>query len=455
MKQKALIIIFVFVLLISTLIIHKNNKDSKYKTLNKDNVLAIYIDGVESTSIPTKNSGYEFDRAECNNGTTVNWDYDNWALDMSFSSKTKCNLYFKNSFKIRGTATNILSQFTEDNTSLSVIDKGWTNTFGYDLTADNNLRYVGADPKNYVQFNGELWRIIGVMNNVENASGQNQTLLKIIRANHIGKYCWDTSNTSIANGQGGINQWGESTYDDGTPYEGADLMRELNTDYLGNITVGTDGKWYNGKNDKKEADMPPNLINADSKAMIESVVWYLGVPGADNGKVNRSAEKNVTAQLSYQIERSDTNGKICGYSSYYTTPCQDNVERISTWTGKVALFYPSDYGFATSGGNIEDRETCLNASIASNVSTAVDGWDKHSDCTDNSWFFDGTVQWMLTPGVYSYSSVQRLERGGYARDGASASYNIKPVLYLKSNVSVIGGSGAKFDPYILSNTTTT
>ncbi len=51
-----------------------------------------------------------------------------------------------------------------------------TNTFAYDGTADNNLRYVGANPCNYVKFNCdaddncELWRIIGIMNDVDSTS---------------------------------------------------------------------------------------------------------------------------------------------------------------------------------------------------------------------------------------------------------------------------------------------
>lgn len=37
----------------------------------------------------------------------------------------------------------------------------------YDGTVDNNLRYVGENPNNFIWFNDELWRIIGVMNNLK------------------------------------------------------------------------------------------------------------------------------------------------------------------------------------------------------------------------------------------------------------------------------------------------
>jgi len=51
-----------------------------------------------------------------------------------------------------------------------------------DETIDHNLRYVGASPNNYVRFNNELWRVIGVMNNVGDGNGNSETRLKIIRS---------------------------------------------------------------------------------------------------------------------------------------------------------------------------------------------------------------------------------------------------------------------------------
>ena len=50
-----------------------------------------------------------------------------------------------------------------------------------DGTTDHNLRYVGANPNNYVSFNGELWRIMGVMNNTQLENGNTVSLLKLIR----------------------------------------------------------------------------------------------------------------------------------------------------------------------------------------------------------------------------------------------------------------------------------
>ena len=458
MGKKIFSIIIVFVILIASLITYQINKNKRVNLFNKDNILAIYVDGVESATIPSQTSGYEFDKAVCDNGATLDWDYKNWALDLSFTSKLKCSLYFKNSFKLRGTATNILNQLSENNNSIDVIDKGWSNTFAYDGTVDNNLRYVGTDPKNYIQFNGELWRIIGVMNNVENSSGQTQSLLKIVRNDYIGKYSWDSSDSY--NSKNGINQWGPSTYDDGTYYEGADLMRELNTDYLGNITVGTDGKWYNGNNNIKTADMPTNLLSSNSQSMIESVVWYFGVPGNVDGTYSSSEERRLTPRAMYTKERTSTTIKTC--SGSYASYCTDNVVRTDKWTGKVALIYLSDFGFSTSGGATDNRDACLDISIANNVSMSIDGWNNHPDCFENSWMIDLDREWSLIPSAFTYDEVTNFYKDdniltsvGYSRSGSYQAYRVRPTIYLKSSISITSGSGSIVDPYILSNTSTT
>ena len=48
----------------------------------------------------------------------------------------------------------------------TILAKGETDELKFDDTSDKNLRYIGANPNNYVKFNNELWRIIGVFNNV-------------------------------------------------------------------------------------------------------------------------------------------------------------------------------------------------------------------------------------------------------------------------------------------------
>ena len=388
------------------------------------NIIAIYQDDTKIDSIPAKNSGWYFDRAECTNGATASWDDNEWLLKLNLTTKTKCTLYFVSTLKAVA--------------YLKLLDKN-ANSLVEDGTSDNNLRYIGANPNNYVQFNNELWRIIGVMNNIQTGNGQTQSLLKIIRSDSLGQYSWDTTpldeTTYEINYGQGINQWGAS----GT-YEGADLMRELNTDYLGNITVGTDEKWFNGPNNTKSANMPTTTLSSDAQSTIESVVWNLGSPLNDNGSYD-SAFYEILTSTSYTRERASTNGKVCTSGDY----CNDSVTRTSTWTGKVGLIYPSDYAYATSGGSTNDRQSCLNKPMTK--------WFNASDCYSNDWLYDSNYyQWTLSP----YANTSRATSVFYVRTDslvsgvtAHADYSVRPVVYLKSSTAITGGDGSSSNPYTL------
>ena len=326
-----------------------------------------------------------------------------------------------------------------------------TDTLGANGTTDNNLRYIGANPNNYIYYNCdtsnpndmndyscEKWRIIGIFNNTEDDNGENKSLVKIIRGENLGRYSYDTSDSSINNGYG-INQWGESTYKDGTIYEGSDLMRELNTDYLGNITIGTDGKWYYSSNNKKTATIPLKLLNDYSQNMIQSVVWHTGANSS-------STKSDWTTKNLYNWERGTYNSSRCTDKSY----CNDTVVRTSSWTGKVALMYPSDCGYSTSGGETTDRQTCLNTSIASWNGSDI------SDCKNNSWLYDsGYPVRTITPNIY-YSTNNDYSYAfsyyGYLQTNYAANGNyVYPTIYLKPNILIVSGDGSESNPYKLSD----
>ena len=69
------------------------------------------------------------------------------------------------------------------------------------------------------------------MNNVDDGNGKKETRIKIIRITSLGNYSWDTSDSNADSGYG-INDW-----------TGADLMHELNGDYL-NTSLSANTKWY-------------------------------------------------------------------------------------------------------------------------------------------------------------------------------------------------------------------
>ena len=306
-----------------------------------------------------------------------------------------------------------------------------TYTLAYDGTTDNNLRYVGANPCNYVKIDNEYWRIIGVMNNIDDGTGKKETRIKLIRNESIGTYSWDSSESSV-NGGYGVNEWSQ-----------ADLMKLLNPGFESESVGGS--LYYNNSskncyssnnNGTKACDFTSSGIKTNLKNLVGNTLWNTG----SNDGVTYTY-KNIITNKFYELERSSNNGKICESDSY----CNDTVTRTTTWNGKVGLMYPSDYGYATSGGSTSNRTSCLNKELYN--------WDSssYSDCKNNDWLLDSIDwQWTISPlafspgsygvfGIYAVGSV----------DGRDARYAglVRPSVYLISKTSILGGEGTLENPY--------
>ena len=317
-------------------------------------------------------------------------------------------------------ACSILSQAKNDTTNLAVDDYG-------------NTRYIGSNPNNYVSVDGDIWRIIGTMKDVDDGTGNKSDRVKLIRASSIGSYSWDTSESSINSGYG-VNEWSQ-----------ADLMKLLNPGYESETVGGSlywnseSGRCYDDENnDTISCDFTSTGIKDKLKTLISDAVWNTGSQGTNDGT---SASGGLTKHF-YAYERSSNTGKICSSGDY----CNDTVERTTTWTGKVGLMYLSDYGYATSGGSTTDRTTCLNINLGSWSSSSV------SDCKNNDWLLSST-QWTLSPVAYSSAASDAfiVYSGGYSPDlYAYLDYGVRPVVYLTSNVKISGGEGTSESPFELS-----
>ena len=319
---------------------------------------------------------------------------------------------------------------------------------------DSNVRYIGADPSNYVYFNCsdynnptadtcELWRIIGVFNNVTKGDGSKENLVKIIRADSLGNYSWDYKITGVGTSTTtyGSNDWTDSQ-----------LMMMLNpTNYLKEgytnssdiISSGSQqlyskmGSYYNGTKGCEPAEIASGgsfrctevdftatgLKNDTTRNAIEEVVWNLGGTSAFG-----SSSNGLTSHW-YSYERGTTVYK----------------GRATTWTGKIGLMYPSDYGYATSGGTTKDRAACLAKELYS--------WDSSdfSDCKGNDYLLDTKpFQWTLVSRSSNAEIAFYVSSGGYINFHAVYNANIvRPTLFLKSSILVDKGTGAKSNPYTL------
>ena len=262
---------------------------------------------------------------------------------------------------------------------------------------DSNIRYIGANPNNYVYFNCsdysnqsdstcEKWRIIGVFKNMTKEDGSKEDLVKIIRDDSLGNIAWASSN---------VNDW--ST---------ASLQTTLNGDYY-------NGTYATGA-----------FKNDSTRNAIESVVWNLG------GTASYTSSSNGLASHWYGYERGTT-----VYSG-----------RPTTWTGKIAIMYPSDYGYATAGGTTTNRESCLAKELYN--------WDGSgvSDCKNNDYLFKSAyTQWTLAPYSSNSNYAFYVNAEGYVTNyGVNNTYGVRPAAYLKSSISLSSvGDGSSTSPYQL------
>lgn len=271
-----------------------------------------------------------------------------------------------------------------------------TYTLAYDGTDDNNLRYVGGNPCNYVTFNGEEagWRIIGVLNTPE---GQR---VKLIRANSIGNLVRDyTSDENYS------NNW-----------ETSSLQALLNSGAYYNRTTG---QYYNGSSTATTLDFTSNGLTEEARQQIDTITWNLGGP---TYMINNDKVRNW-----YKKERSA--------SVYGSNPTE--------WIGKVGLMYASDYGYATSGGSSNDRTSCLENVFAYWNSTTI------TDCKFNDWLYSTTYyQWTLTSSSSSANQGFGINMGGGIDYGhMNLQRGVSPVVYLTSSVLIVDGEGTPENPY--------
>ena len=288
-----------------------------------------------------------------------------------------------------------------------------------DNTPDQNIRYYGSNPNNYVSFNNELWRIIGVFENN----------VKLVRSEKIGNLSWDSSESSVNNGWG-VNEWSQS-----------DLKNYLNTMYYG----GTSVTCYNGENNQTKT-CPTNTLDETSKSLIDNHTWNTGaIDVTDTTIVNQETFALNTVPF-YKAERGNVTGKTCNGGDY----CNDIVTRKTEWTGYIGLPYVTDWAYASSESDCETNMDAGDIDFDNqifNMTCKKNNWMHHgttTDIEDATWFMSPYAYPARADGVWNVLGV----RGA---DGHSAASPLSafPTIYLKSNILIESGKGTSSNPYIL------
>ena len=416
------------------------------ETSKKDSIKSsarMIINSAEKKNMIDKVNG-STEEVTCDNSVKLSKeDYESCKITIDEEGKATINLVGKGKFdgyKCIGTNDNLACGQVESITlplnGKEYIEKLYSNELSRienglkkDNTEDQNIRYYGSNPNNYVRFNNELWRIIGVFGNN----------VKLVRSESLGDLSWDSSDSTINNGYG-INQWGESTYEDGTSYPGSDLMQYLNKMYYGGTTVTC----YGGTNNQTTTcpkDGKGNFLTLDetSKSLIDNYSWNVGAPNRET-LYNSTTSSLDTVEI-YKAERGTTNGKICTGTTYQNgNDCNDTVTRKTEWTGYIALPYITDWAYASSENDCE---------------TKIDNSSTYK-CKNNNWMHHGStfrdITWYLVPNAdpgKANNLWSVLGVGFVNSNNAAGSNSVFPTIYLKSNILIESGKGTSSDPYIL------
>ena len=271
---------------------------------------------------------------------------------------------------------------------------------GYSLT--NELDYqdypsmsacLDANRKCFLKYHVNdpiLWRIIGIF------KINNQSYVKIIRSDSLGKYAWDSSSSDINEGYG-VNEWSTSKLND-----------LLNNQFLNRQKADC----FIGKENQTTA-CDFTIAGLSAQKYLYNAPWYLGSINDD--------EITMLSKIDWYNKERGNNTKLCSNGDF----CTDNLNRQASYENYLGLMYPSDYLFSL---NCEEDQ-----------------------CESSSWLTKEQF-WTITPASSTNSNSYAImfnKDTGFEATFSSNIADIYPVAYLKREVKIAGGFGTEESPYII------
>ena len=343
-----------------------------------------------SSDVTWAQEGYVFNSvlSKCENGGVLSWNDETKRVIMSSNTSDKCYVYYD---KVPTLAEYIACLYTSDGENgLYYHDGDLTNGAN-----DNSYRYSGANPDNYVCFGSDedacpvdnLYRIIGVFGNQ----------VKLIKYDYAGSNLLGTDGTYTS-----------STTSLGSYYKGSQ-----STLYFYRWNTENNNTWSSSK--LNIINLNTNFINAlgdNWSSKIAEVAWQVGGMTYSNG---------------YGVNASETYSYEVGINTLNTI-----------YNAKVGLMYVSDYYY----GAVPTYWTYPG------YSNNGEDYDYRA-ATDSNWLYMGLYEWSIsrtsTGNEYTFYIF---ETGHVNSNGVNlGEYAIRPTFYLNSDVTYIGGTGTKIDPY--------
>mgnify|MGYP005748884487 CR=1 FL=1 len=162
--KKVIIILIVFSLMFISFFVFKKEEEKTNKNISV--ILEAEEGNIKSNVFPSKEE-YDYNKTICENTSNnikINFNENEWKLNLnveeeSIDGKFNCTIHFKEKSKLASDV--IIRKYSENNTD-GLIKLEQTSTVQTPQLVE--YRYSGSNEevKNYVSFNNETWRIIGV-----------------------------------------------------------------------------------------------------------------------------------------------------------------------------------------------------------------------------------------------------------------------------------------------------
>lgn len=278
----------------------------------------------------------------------------------------------------------------------------------------DTYRYAGSNVDNYVKFNNDLYRIIGV--DSRNQHGRDGMLVKLVSANFLGASAL-VKDLFFDGNEGQVFE-GTNNFSEGS------LNILLNEYFYTKNSVssvyGNCKHWTHFSSSVETAALTNSCSNVlgfglsnESSAYIEEVSW---------GLAGGSVEPNRVEMMGWEeqcIIYSDPDGNW---------PMDwDNVS-YGRFETKIGLMHSSDYLFASSA--IDNDDNIIDNPLISS----------------ENWLYKGN-EWFISPA--ENGKVLSVQDGILKANDPGLALNYRPAFYLKSDVLLLSGDGSFDNPYVL------
>ena len=357
------------------------------KTLNAK----VKVQGSNNNAVEKTDNNYTIKGTSKENNINLGITVDSEKVTDVYVKGSKLNAYLIDNYSALG---------------LTKIEQAAVNNQTYDST---EYRYQGANPNNYITFNNEegKWRIIGVFEvETPNDDGTytKENKVKIIR---------DSIGTSAYDGE---------------------------TTLLVNYKVSTINSNLNNSN-----GVAPYDILKNNSSYITKTRYYMG-----------NVSESQMLKGIYSDERNKSSDSDSDYDDFF-----------------IGLIYTSDYMYASSSCYDKDNNTSTKLGYSTSES------NDFRACTNDNWLYTGNNYWTFNNSKYIdeehiYTDNYQVGKlrftsakiaapsGGYlfpvyiSEDGKiyyqnrKSSYNVRPSLYLNTDVTFMSGNGTIDSPFTIS-----